>query len=223
MLLAGINIMLRTNPMRIRKYSILASVILGSGLLTGCVNALNSETITLDGDKQSPAVMATFDDRGNLVNKIKTSDLKISSDKNIDQAIKVQWGQNKTIANNTSVLAYVDTVNYVTNNTMSLREIYDANKSAIKDDDTVVVVKNKQDAIIGLFSGQSVHIKAFDADLPANAKITIDGGTVFVYDGAYETYPASTIEAMTLNQHAKQQKTTKDVTTSNALDDSTKK
>lgn len=125
--------------------------------MTGCVNALNSETITLDGDKQSPAVMATFDDHGDLVNKIKTSDLKISSDKNIDQAIKVQWGQNKTIANNTSVLAYVDTVNYVTNNTMSLREIYDANKTAIKDDDTVVVVKNKQDAIIGMFSGQSVH------------------------------------------------------------------
>lgn len=74
-----------------------------------------------------------------------------------------------------------------------------------------------------MFSGQSVHIKAFDADLPANAKITIDDGTVFVYDGAYETYPASTIEAMTLNQHAKKQKTTKDVTTSNALDDKTKK
>ena len=72
MLLAGINIMLRTNPMRIRKSSILISIILGSGLLTGCVNALNSETITLDGDKQSPAVMATFDDRGDLVNKIKT-------------------------------------------------------------------------------------------------------------------------------------------------------
>ena len=121
------------------------------------------------------------------------------------------------------MLAYVNTVNFVTDNTMSLRQIYDANKSAIKDDDTVVVIKNKQDAIIGMFSGQDVHIKAFDADLPANAKITIDDGTVFVYDGAYETYPASTIEAMALNQHAKQQKTTKDVTTSNALDDKTKK
>ncbi len=194
--------------------------------LTGCSNALNDETIELTGSTQDPAVFATFDNNANRVGYVKTNDLKIKSDKHIDQAVKIEYGQNKSIVNNATVLAYQGVVNYYhqdaqDNSPIDLGTLYNSNKASFPDENTVIVVKNKQDGVIGVFNGKDIHIKSFESDR-ANAQIKVDSGTIFVYDGAYETYPVTALKAQAEKQNTKRSKTAKDVTTSDAIESKTK-
>lgn len=188
--------------------------------LSGCVaNATNDKTIKIPEQDGVPNTVSTYDYQGQKVDQLKVKNTKIKSDSKIDTAINVVYSQNKVIHANNPLLIYNHITNFADQYDENLANkhyvdpegnaigTYDKSKAVsgiiygmfenkFPSDGTVVVVKSKSGAPIGIFAGHVVSLKNFGNTDNDNALITLDGHEIFIYNAAYTLYPISAMKSM---------------------------
>lgn len=188
-----------------------------------------------------PVVIASYAFDGQKLSQIKTDSASIKTDpKTIDtnpEALDITYGQNKTVHQGTSLIAYSSLTNYADKYQQYLNSqepsqenkakptigrFYDCYKEILNQpnmqDQTIVFVNSRDGSIIGAFIGKKVIVHS---GYDIITKLSIDKHDLLAYRSSYETYPVKVLESMSQNKKApehnnqKQVKTVDDFTTTN--------
>lgn len=203
------------------KITKVAIPILACAMLSGCMNATAGESIKIsESDKNNPVMIQTYDYNGQKIDQVAVNKVDISSNKEIDSALNLRYGQNTIIHDNNPLIAYSGLTNFADQYDKNLAqntkgfdlagdkvvpddksqpiagEIYTMFKSKLPDDGTVVLIKSKSGAPIGIFAGHVVNIKDFGSSEDSNALVTIDKHKILMYSCAYTMYPVSAMKSM---------------------------
>lgn len=204
----------------------LAGILLSCLFLTGCTSALNDHQVSIkEANKKSPVIVSTYDYQGQKVDQVKMTAVKIKSNNQITSAIDVKYDENKIVHNNNPLIVYSGLTNFADQYDKNIAnskyideygnpvknpdkshpiagEIYGMFKKEFPEDGTVVIIKSKSGAPIGIFAGHIVRVKDFGDSENSNAYITLDNRRVFIYNSAYTIYPVSALKSMYYNHKA---------------------
>lgn len=189
--------------------------------LSGCASALANTSVRIKQvNSQNPVIISTYNYEGQKIDQIKTDQVKVNADKNIDSALSVRYGQNRIVHDNNPMLIFSGLTNFadqydknISNKTYVdpdgvpltqfdksqpiAGEIYGMFKKRLPADGTVVIIKSKSGDPIGIFAGHVVSIKSLDSDDDDfNAIVTIDDHKILIYSAAYTIYPISAMKSM---------------------------
>lgn len=188
--------------------------------LSGCTSALSDTSVHIKQvNSENPVMISTYNYEGQKVDQIKTNQVKVKADQNIDSALSVKYGQNRIIHENNPMLIFSGLTNFadqydknISNKTYVdpdgvpltrfdksqpiAGEIYGMFKKRLPADGTAVIIKSKSGDPIGIFAGHVVSIKSFDSDDDSNAVVTIDSHKILIYNAAYTIYPISAMKSM---------------------------
>lgn len=205
-------------------------------LLSGCSDIDFSHHFKLTSFSK-PVVIASYAFDGQKLSQIKTDSASIKTDPNTigtdPEALDITYGQNKTVHQGTSLIAYSGLTNYAdkyqqylnsqepiqeTNAIPTMSRFYDCYKEMLTQpkmqDRTVVCVNSRDGSIIGAFIGQKVVVHS---GYDTITKLSIDKHDLLAYRSSYETYPVKVLESMSQNKKAPKQNHQKQVKT---VDDS---
>lgn len=189
--------------------------------LSGCASALANTSVRIKQvNSQNPVIISTYNYEGQKIDQIKTDQVKVNADKNIDSALSVRYGQNRIVHDNNPMLIFSGLTNFadqydknISNKTyvdpegVALTqfdksqpiagEIYGMFKKRLPANGTAVIIKSKFGDPIGIFTGHVVSIKSLDSDDDDfNAVVTIDDHKILIYSAAYTIYPISAMKSM---------------------------
>lgn len=207
--------------LKIHKKLITSLTIAAIGVsLSGCTSALSDTSVHIkQANSKNPVMISTYNYEGQKIDQIKTNQVKVEADKNIDSALSVKYGQNRIIHENNPMLIFSGLTNFadqydknISNKTYVdpdglpltrfdksqpiAGEIYGMFKKRLPADGTAVIIKSKSGDPIGIFAGHVVSIKSFDSNDDSNAVVTIDGHKILIYSAAYTIYPISAMKSM---------------------------
>lgn len=184
-----------------------------------------------------PVVIASYAFDGQKLSQIKTDSASIKTDPNTlgtdPEALDITYGQNKTVHQGTSLIAYSGLTNYAdqyqqylnsqepsqeTKSIPTMSRFYDCYKEMLNQpkmqNRTIVCVNSNDGSIIGAFIGQKVIVHS---GYDTITKLSIDKHDLLAYRSSYETYPVKVLESMSQNKKAPNQNHQKQVKT---VDDS---
>lgn len=170
-----------------------------------------------------PVIISSYAFDGQKLSQIKSSSATVSTDSktigNDPQALDIIYGQNKTLHQGSSLIAYSGLINYAdsyqnwlskqmpqTENKSkpSVGQFYDYYQAMLNQkkfqDDTVVFINSKDGSIIGAFIGENIVLHT-----GTNSAITqfkIDKHQVLIYQSHYATYPIKTLKSIADNEKA---------------------
>ena len=73
--------------------------------LSGCASALANTSVRIKQvNSQNPVIISTYNYEGQKIDQIKTDQVKVNADKNIDSALSVRYGQNRIVHDNNPML-----------------------------------------------------------------------------------------------------------------------
>lgn len=196
--------------------------------LSGCMSSLSGHTVTIkETSSKSPVTIANYDYQGQKVDQFKTNKAKIKADKNVLDAIDIDYGENRIVHSSSALIAYSGIINYAdkyssytaqqllempkesdTHKALGNKslptsgDIYHLFKHDWPTNGTVVEVKTGSGSLIGCFIGYKASVTDFGSSNTANAIINLDGQKIFVYNASYTLYPISAMKSMSENNKA---------------------
>lgn len=218
----------------IRLVSLFLVIIGCTAVLSGCEGLEDFEVNLREAANGLPVTVATYDFNGQKIDQIKSNQVYIHSDDNMQdldgtsKVIDVDYGDNRTIHVGATMIAWENLVNYTDKYNHKHINIDDRDSedhsipfiSRLYKDfrndwsggpATLVFIKSQSGKPIGTFYGKRVSVH--QTDVPDATNFLIDGHRLFCYRCDYTTFPLSVVQSMANNTKVKRHTNTKKVTT----------
>lgn len=224
--------MKNVNKRIIKYFGLLLIVILGAVTLTGCEEIEDFKVNLTEATQGLPVTVATYDFEGQKIDQIKSNQVYIHSDDNMQnldgtsKVIDVDYGDNRTIHVGATMIAWENMINYTDAYNHKHINVDDRGKEDysipfigriyknFRNDwsggpATLVFIKSQSGKPIGTFYGRKVSIH--QTNVPDATNFLIDGHRLFCYRCDYTTFPISVVKSMANNTKAKRTTKTKKV------------
>lgn len=199
----------KTHKKLIRLVSLFLVIISCTAVLSGCEGLEDFEVNLREAANGLPVTVATYDFNGQKIDQIKSNQVYIHSDDNMQdldgtsKVIDVDYGDNRTIIDDRGNEDH--SIPFISRLYKDFKNDWSGGPA------TLVFIKSQSGKPIGTFYGRRVSVH--QTDVPDATNFLIDGHRLFCYRCDYTTFPLSVVQSMANNTKVKRHTNTKKVTT----------